>query len=188
MKMKKLIGIVLAAACMVSLAGCGSSEKKEVNVEKPEDLKTLTIGVQQGTTGDILSSDQVEKDSQMKRYPKGSTAIQALKNGKIDCVVIDSEPAAKFGEKNQDLKIIDGVFETEEYAMCVKKGNTELLDEMNKALEELKEDGTVDKIIGNYIGDDTGKYQYEYSGHLYFPYILSYLFLIFISQIGRAHV
>lgn len=152
MKMKKLIGIVLAAACMVSLAGCGSSEKKEVNVEKPEDLKTLTIGVQQGTTGDILSSDQVEKDSQMKRYPKGSTAIQALKNGKIDCVVIDSEPAAKFGEKNQDLKIIDGVFETEEYAMCVKKGNTELLDEMNKALEELKEDGTVDKIIGNYIG------------------------------------
>jgi len=97
----------------------------------------------------------------MKRYPKGSTAIQALKNGKIDCVVIDSEPAAKFVEKNQDLKIIDGVFETEEYAMCVKKGNTELLDEMNKALEELKEDGTVDKIIGNYIGDDTGKYQYE---------------------------
>lgn len=158
---EKLTGIVLAAACMVSLAGCGSSEKKEVNVEKPEDLKTLTIGVQQGTTGDILSSDQVEKDSQMKRYPKGSTAIQALKNGKIDCVVIDSEPAAKFGEKNQDLKIIDGVFETEEYAMCVKKGNTELLDEMNKALEELKEDGTVDKIIGNYIGDDTGKYQYE---------------------------
>ena len=55
MKMKKLTGIVLAAACMVSLAGCGSSEKKEVNVEKPEDLKTLTIGVQQGTTGDILS-------------------------------------------------------------------------------------------------------------------------------------
>ena len=165
MKMKKLTGIVLAAACMVSLAGCGSSEKKEVNVEKPEDLKTLTIGVQQGTTGDILSSDQVEKDSQMKRYPKGSTAIQALKNGKIDCVVIDSEPAAKFGEKNQDLKIIDGVFETEEYAMCVKKGNTELLDEMNKALEELKEDGTVDKIIGNYIGDDTNAEFEPYEYH-----------------------
>ena len=58
-------------------------EKKEVNVEKPEDLKTLTIGVQQGTTGDILSSEQVEKDSQMKRYPKGSTAIQALKKRRI---------------------------------------------------------------------------------------------------------
>lgn len=161
MKMKKLTGMVLAVACMASLVGCGSSEKKEINVEKPEDLKTLTIGVQQGTTGDIISSEQVEKDSQMKRYPKGSTAVQALKNGKIDCVVIDSEPAAKFVEKNPDLKIIDGVFDTEEYAMCVKKGNTELLDEMNKALAELKEDGTVDKIIGNYIGDDIGSYQYE---------------------------
>ena len=118
MKMKKLTGIVLAAACMVSLAGCGSSEKKEVNVEKPEDLKTLTIGVQQGTTGDILSSEQVEKDSQMKRYPKGSTAIQALKNGKIDCVVIDSEPAAKFVEKNQDLKIIDGVCEKRKHRIA----------------------------------------------------------------------
>lgn len=161
MKMKKLTGMVLAVACMASLVGCGSSEKKEVTVEKPEDLKTLTIGVQQGTTGDIIGSEQVEKDSQMKRYPKGSTAIQALKNGKIDCVLIDSEPAAKFVEKNDDLKMIEGVFETEEYAMCVKKGNKELLDGINKALAELKEEGTVDKIIGNYIGDDIGSYQYE---------------------------
>ena len=83
MKMKKLTGMVLAVACMASLVGCGSSEKKEISVEKPEDLKTLTIGVQQGTTGDIIGSEQVEKDSQMKRYPKGSTAVQALKNGKI---------------------------------------------------------------------------------------------------------
>ena len=161
MKMKKLTGIVLAAACVISLAGCGSSEKKDVTVEKPEDLKTLTIGVQQGTTGDMIGSEQVEKDSQMKRYPKGSTAVQALKNGKIDCVLIDSEPATKFVEKNEDLKIIEGVFETEEYAMCVKKGNTELLDEMNKALAELKEEGIVEKIIGNYIGDNIGSYQYE---------------------------
>lgn len=161
MKMKKLTGMVLAVACMASFVGCGSSEKKEVTVEKPEDLKTLTIGVQQGTTGDIIGSEQVEKDSQMKRYPKGSTAIQALKNGKIDCVLIDSEPAAKFVEKNNDLKMIEGVFETEEYAMCVKKGNKELLDGINKALAELKEEGTVDKIIGNYIGDDLGSYQYE---------------------------
>ena len=138
MKMKKLTGIVLAAACMVSLAGCGSSEKKEVN------------GVQQGTTGDILSSDQVEKDSQMKRYPKGSTAIQALKNGKIDCVVIDSEPAAKFGEKNQDLKIIDGVFETEEYAIAVKKGNTELLDKINETLSEMKASGEIEQLAMEY--------------------------------------
>ena len=160
MKLKKVTGIVLAAVCMVSLAACGS-EKKEVVVEKAEDLKTLTVGVQAGTTGDELASEQVEKDTQMKRYSKGSTAVQALKSGKIDSVVIDAEPAAKFVEKNSDLKIIDGIFETEQYAMCVKKGNTELLDQMNAALQELKDDGTLEKILGNYIGDETGSYQYE---------------------------
>ena len=64
-------------------------------------------------------------------------------------------------EANDDLKIIENIWEPEEYAMCLKKGNTELLDQMNAALAELKEDGTLDKIMGNYIGDDTGSYQYE---------------------------
>ena len=160
MKMKKLTSVVLAAVCVASLAACGSKDK-EITVEKAEDLKTLTVGVQQGTTGDELASAEVEQDSQMKRYPKGSSAVQALKTGKIDCVVIDAEPAAKFIEKNDDLEIIDGIFEDEQYAMCLKKGNTELLDKMNAALEELTADGTVAKIIGNYIGDDTGSYQYE---------------------------
>lgn len=160
MKMKKLTGIVLAVACAASLAACGSKDK-EITVEKAEDLKTLTIGVQSGTTGDELASEQVEKDAQMKRYSKGSTAVQALKAGKIDCVVIDAQPAEKFVEKNDDLKIVDGIFEDEQYAICVKKGNTELLDSMNAALQELKDEGIVDKIIGNYIGDDIGSYKYE---------------------------
>lgn len=165
MKMKKLVSAALVMTCAVSLAACGSDkggeETKEVTVSAPEDLKTLTIGVQQGTTGDTISTKQVENDSQVKRYPKGASAVQALKTGKLDCVVIDSNPAAKFVEKNDDLKIIDGIFETEEYAMCVKKGNTELLEQMNKAMEELEADGTIDKIIANYIGDDIGSYQYE---------------------------
>lgn len=160
MKMKKLTGIVLAVACAASLAACGSKDK-EVTVEKAEDLKTLMIGVQSGTTGDELASEQVEKDTQMKRYSKGSTAVQALKAGKIDCVVIDAQPAEKFVEKNDDLKIVDGIFEDEQYAICVKKGNTELLDNMNAALQELKDEGIVDKIIANYIGDDIGSYEYE---------------------------
>ena len=97
----------------------------------------------------------------MKRYPKGAAAVQALESGKLDCVVIDAQPAKKFVEKNDNLKIIDGIFDDEQYAICVKKGNSKLLKEMNAALEELKKDGTVDKIIGNYIGDDAGKYQYK---------------------------
>lgn len=162
MKLKKIVSAALVMACAVSLAACGSEKKDaKVTIEKPEDLKTLTIGVQQGTTGDQLSTEQVEKDSQVKRYPKGSSAVQALKTGKLDCVVIDTQPAEKFIEKNDDLKIVDGIFDAEEYAMCVKKGNTELLDQINAAMKELKEDGTVDKIIGNYIGDDIGSFQYE---------------------------
>lgn len=118
------------------------------------------IGVQTGTTGDSQASDAVNADSQMQRYNKGADAIQALKNGKIDCVVIDSLPAEKFVAANDDLKIVEGIFDTEEYAMCFKKGN-ELRDEFNTALAELKEDGTLDEIMSNYIGDEVGQHPYE---------------------------
>ena len=158
--MKKVIVMALAGIMTVSMFGCGVSSKK-VEVTSAADLADLTVGVQTGTTGDSYATDEVKDDSQMKRYNKGADAIQALKTGKIDCVVIDSLPAEKFVEANDDLKIIENIWEPEEYAMCLKKGNTELLDQMNAALAELKEDGTLDKIMGNYIGDDTGSYQYE---------------------------
>ncbi|MCI6045009.1 transporter substrate-binding domain-containing protein [bacterium] len=158
--MKKVIVMALAGIMTVSMFGCGVSSKK-VEVSSAADLADLTVGVQTGTTGDSYATDEVNDDSQMKRYNKGADAIQALKTGKIDCVVIDSLPAEKFVEANDDLKIIENIWEPEEYAMCLKKGNTELLDQMNAALAELKEDGTLDKIMGNYIGDDTGSYQYE---------------------------
>lgn len=164
MKLKKLVSVVLVAACALSLAACGGNEKEEskkVEVTKAEDLAGLTIGVQQGTTGDLSCSDIVESDDQVKRYPKGAAAVQALEAGKLDCVVIDAQPAAKFVEKSEDLEIIDGIFDEEQYAICLKKGNTELLDAMNTALAELQADGTVEKIIANYIGDDIGSYQYE---------------------------
>lgn len=163
MKLKKLISVGLVAACVLSLAACGGKKEdadQKVEITKAEDLAGLTIGVQQGTTGDLACSDIVEKDSQMKRYPKGSAAVQALETGKIDCVVIDAQPAAKFVEKSDDLEIIDGIFDDEQYAICIKKGNTELVDEMNGALSELKADGTIDKIVANYIGDNIGSFQY----------------------------
>ena len=155
MKMKKLIGIVLAAACMVSLAGCGSSEKKEVNVEKPEDLKTLTIGVQQGTTGDIYCSDTPEKggygEDHVVAYQNGASAVQALKTGKVDAVVIDNEPAKAFVEANEGLKILDTAYTTEDYAAAVSKDNPALTAALNKALQELKDDGTIQGILDKYI-------------------------------------
>lgn len=165
MKMKKLLSVMLAAACVASLAACGSNSEgqtgEKIEVAAAEDLAGLTIGVQQGTTGDLACSDIVESDSQIKRYPKGAAAVQALEAGKLDCVVIDAQPAEKFIEKSDSLEIISGIFEEEQYAICLKKGNTELLDAMNGALKELKDDGTVEKIIANYIGDDIGSFQYE---------------------------
>ena len=158
--MKKLAVMALAGMMAVSMFGCGVSAKK-VEVTSAADLADLTVGVQTGTTGDSYATEEVKDDSQMKRYNKGADAIQALKTGKIDCVVIDSLPAEKFVEANDDLKIVENIWEPEEYAMCLNKDNTELLEQMNAALAELKEDGTLDKIMGNYIGDNVGSYQYE---------------------------
>ena len=84
-----------------------------------------------------------------------------MKNGKVDCVVIDSLPAEKFVEANDDLKIVDGIFDKEEYAICMKKGNTALRDAFNSALAELKEEGTLEEIQNNYIGDEIGEHPYE---------------------------
>ena len=75
----------------------------------------------------------------------------ALNQGKIDAVIIDREPAKVFVKENEGLKILDEAFTEEEYAIAVKKGNTELLDKVNGALETLKDNGTLDEIVAKYI-------------------------------------
>ena len=153
-----------SAAAADSAAGdssAASASSEESGITSIEDLADLKIGVQTGTTGDLQATEAVNSDSQMNRFNTGADAVQALKNGKVDCVVIDSQPAAKFVELNDDLKIIEGIFDVEEYAICLKKGNTELKEEINGALNELKEDGTIDSIMSNYIGDEIGQHPYE---------------------------
>lgn len=163
MKMKKMAALSLAAAMMVSVAGCGTKIPAN-SVNSVDDLDGKTIGVQTGTTGDIYASDYEgdEAGTKIERYNKGADAVQALKQGKIDCVIIDEQPAKAFVEKNDDLKILDDVFADEEYAICIAKENSELTQQFNQAIAELKADGTLDSIISNYIGDDTkGKTPYE---------------------------
>ncbi|MDO5350456.1 MAG: transporter substrate-binding domain-containing protein, partial [Lachnospiraceae bacterium] len=116
----------------------------------PDDLAGKKIGVQQGTTGDIYASDDFG-DENIDRYPKGVDAVQALIQGKVDAVIIDNEPAKVFVGDNDNLKLLDAAYAEEEYAIAVKKGNTELLDQINAALKELKESGTLDEIVGKYI-------------------------------------
>lgn len=123
--------------------------KDDSPITGSKDLEGKTVGVQTGTTGDILASDI--KDAKPERYDKGMDAVQALSQGKVDAVIIDSEVAKKFVEETSGLKVLDEAFADENYAIAIKKGNKELLDSVNKALSELKSDGTIDSIIAKYI-------------------------------------
>lgn len=114
-----------------------------------DDLAGKTIGVQLGTTGDIYAEDV--EDVTLERYNKGFEAVQALSQDKIDAVIIDGEPAKVFVAENEGLKILDEAFTTEEYAICVKKGNTELLEGINSAIAKLKESGELQAIVDKYI-------------------------------------
>ena len=111
------------------------------------------VGVQITTTGDIYTTEDIEDAGlgKVERYNKGADAIQALLTGKIDCVVIDNEPAKAFVEANPGLKILDTEYVTEDYAICFAKDNTELRDQVNTALKELIADGTIQSILDKYI-------------------------------------
>ena len=159
MKLKKVISVMLVGACVFSMAACGSKKEEAKKIESADDLKDAKIGVQTGTTGDIYCSDDFG-DDHVERFNKGADAVQALVKGKIDAVVIDNEPAKAFVDANDGLKILETPYVEEDYAMCFKKGNTELEDKFNAAIKELKEDGTFDKIIGYYI-DGTEDKGYE---------------------------
>ncbi len=156
--MKKLIKSVAALTmAAVICAGCASGVKPN-EVFSVADLEGKTIGVQLGTTGDIYSSDIA--DAVIERYKVGADAVQALKQGKVDAVIIDNEPAKVFVEKNSDLTILEEEFAIEEYAIAIKKGNTELTEAINGALAELKADGTLELIQKNWIGEEAGLHPY----------------------------
>ncbi len=109
-----------------------------------------TVGVQQGTTGDIYMSDEVG-DDRVERFNKGADAVLALTNGQVDAVVIDNEPANAFVEANEGLVILDTPYAVEDYAMCLNKDNEELLNKINDALKAMTDDGTIAAIIEKYI-------------------------------------
>ena len=118
-------------------------------IKTVDDLAGKTIGVQLGTTGDIYAGDV--EGATIERYNKGYEAVQALLQGKVDCVIIDNEPAKVFVAENEGLKILDTSYAEEEYAIAIALDNTELLEQVNTALAELKADGTIDTIIDKYI-------------------------------------
>lgn len=123
-------------------------------IKSVDDLSEKTkIGVQLGTTGDIYAKDDFG-DEAVQEYDKGADAVQALIAGKIDCVIIDNEPAKSFVAANEGLEILKTSYAEEDYAICFKKDNTELQTKVNDALKELIADGTVQKIVDKYITAD----------------------------------
>ncbi len=124
--------------------------KEDSDITGIDDLQGKMIGVQQGTTGDIYSTDDFGEDN-VQRFPKGADAVTALQTGKVDAVIIDNNPAKVFVEQNEGLKLLDSPYAEENYAICVKKGNTELLDGINAAIKELKDSGKLDEIVAKYI-------------------------------------
>lgn len=119
-----------------------------------DDLAGKTIGVQLGTTGDIIASDDVE-GANVKQYNKGVDAVNDLINGRVDCVIIDKNPALVFAGKFEgQLTAVDGEqfgFGVENYAIAIPKGDSALAAQINGALKELKEDGTFDELVKTYI-------------------------------------
>lgn len=123
------------------------------DIKSIDDLKGKKIGVQQGTTGDIYATKDYGKDA-IQPFPKGVDAVLALGAGKVDAVIIDGNTAKAFVADQKGLKLLDSAYAEEEYAICVKKGNTELRDGINAALKELKASGKLDEIVAKYIKAD----------------------------------
>lgn len=179
--MKKALALALALMLALSFAACGAAPASSApaaasapaasasastadsaaastatgsSIATLDDLVGKKIGVQLGTTGDIYAAD-IEA-VQLEQYNKGADAVLSLKQGKIDAVIIDNEPAKVFVEKNPEMVILPEDFATEDYAICMAKDKSDLVEQFNKAIGELKTDGTLTAILDKYINGVEG--------------------------------
>lgn len=173
--MKKLISAALAGVLALSLAACGSttpasepasgstaasgssaasaSTESKQYIFSVDDLNGKSIGVQLGTTGDIYAQDI--PDATVEQFNKFNDAVLALKQGKVDAVIIDNEPGKKFVEQNPDITMLDEDFAVEDYAIALNKGS-EMTEQINEAIAAIKENGTLDAILDKYINGVEG--------------------------------
>ncbi len=115
-----------------------------------DDVSGKRIGVQTSTTGDIYATDDFGEEA-ITRYDNGAVAVQALLAGKVDCVIIDNEPAKSYVAANEGLKILETEYAVEDYAICFNKADTELQQKVDGALKELIADGSVKAVVDKYI-------------------------------------
>ena len=152
-----------ASSTAGSAASAAGSEASTQAIQALEDLNGKTVGVQLGTTGDLLMSEEVGEGEDklgiagVEQYNKAADAVQALLTNKIDAVCIDDQVAKNFVAANPDtLTMLDTAFAEESYAIAVSKDNPDLTEALNGAIAELKEDGTLDAILDKYIAKVEG--------------------------------
>lgn len=161
-KMRAMLAVVCLGTVM--LTGCSRIPPNAVFC--CDDLPGKTIGVQAGTTAEDYarkleeSPAEGEPASKVVEFNKGSDAVNSLILGEIDCIIIDNEPARLLVSQNKELQVLPDIFLDEYYAVAVNKDNPKLTAELNGVMESLKSDGTVSRILANYIGENTGSYQY----------------------------
>lgn len=126
--------------------------KKGTTIKSADELKGKIIGGQNGTTGLIDKADKLTSKDKIKGFSNGAVAVEALKNGQVDAVIIDVNPAKEYVKNNANtIDIVENLFDKEEYAIAVKKGDKELLEKIDKALQKIKDSGKMDEIIAQYI-------------------------------------
>jgi len=132
---------------------------KEGSPVTMDNLGEHMIGCQRGTTGYIYASDTPENggygEDHVIAFDNGATAVQALVNDQVDCVIIDAAPAQEYVKANPGLTLLEGDWVTEDYAIGMQKGNTALLEAVNSALGELIAGGQVQDIVDKYIAPDS---------------------------------
>ncbi|MEG0768881.1 MAG: transporter substrate-binding domain-containing protein [Ruthenibacterium sp.] len=164
--MKKVFALTLVLLMALSLVACAGAAPASTaasaaagnvgagaTIATLEDLNGKKIGVQLGTTGDIYAQDI--EGAEIKQFNKGADAVLALKQGKIDAVIIDNEPAKVFASKNPEMTILPEDFAVEDYAICISKDKADLTAKINGAIAEIKKDGTLQSILDKYINGKT---------------------------------
>lgn len=149
--MKKIVTLISIAVFALAMTAC--QKKNEVVINSAADLAGKKIGCQAGTTGELYVQESVE-NAKLKSFKTGIDASLDLKNGAIDAIVLDELPAKEIVSRNPDLMIVNDNFMTESYAIAVKKGNTQLLDSVNKTIAYLKESGKYEELIKAFMPVD----------------------------------
>ena len=146
MEFNSIITAVQSGKADLGLAGMTVTDERKQSVDFTDSYATgiQSVIVKEGSS--IKSIDDLKG-----KYNKGADAVMALTSGKIDAVIIDNQPAKSFVETTDGLQILDTDYVQEDYAAAIQKGNTDLLNAVNGALKELKEDGTIQKILDKYI-------------------------------------